>query len=67
MLVIACAAVSMSGCLIAAANGMIEYHFHIFIVLPLLLSYGQWAAVLAGAATAAVHHLALWLLSFTGI
>ena len=52
----------MSGVLIAAANGMIEYHFHIFIVLPLLLSYGKWLAVLVGALTAAVHHLALWII-----
>jgi methyl-accepting chemotaxis protein len=60
--VMSCAAVSMSGVLIAAANGMIEFHFHIFIVLALLLTFGMWTTILVGAATASVHHLALWLL-----
>ena len=39
------------------ALGMIELHFGIFVSLATLLCYRDWRPIVAGAATAALHHL----------
>ncbi|MBK1878288.1 methyl-accepting chemotaxis protein [Pelagicoccus mobilis] len=54
------AATSMSALLIHLSRGMIEMHFHIFVALAALIGLGSRAAILAGAATTAVHHIAFF-------
>ncbi len=39
------------------AAGRTELHFGIFVLLAFLLCYRDWAVIVAGAATAALHHL----------
>ncbi len=50
----------LSGGLIHLGGGMIEMHFHIFMLLPLFAMYGSPWVVVAGAAAAAVHHIAMF-------
>ncbi|WP_221032823.1 methyl-accepting chemotaxis protein [Actomonas aquatica] len=50
----------LSGGLIHLGGGMIEMHFHIFVILPLFAMYGNPWVVVAGAAAAAVHHIAMF-------
>jgi methyl-accepting chemotaxis protein len=38
-------------------HGMTELHFGIFVLLAFLVCYQDWRVIVAGAATAAVHHL----------
>lgn len=52
----------MSGILIHLSNGMIEFHFHIFVVLAWMIVFGNPWALLTAAATAAVHHLAFYFI-----
>lgn len=54
------AATSMSALLIHSGRGMIEMHFHVFVSLAALISLASRAAVLAGALTTAVHHVAFF-------
>jgi ABC-type phosphate transport system auxiliary subunit len=51
----------LSAGLIHLGGGMIEMHFHVFVVLPLLAVFGLMPVVIAGAATIAVHHVAFFL------
>lgn len=46
-----------SALMIHLGRGMIEYHFHIFVMIALLALTGSVWPVLVGAATAAAHHL----------
>lgn len=55
--VVAVTSISFSGLLIHLGNGMIEMHFHIFIILGALSAFGLASPIVAGVATAAVHHL----------
>jgi hypothetical protein len=57
------ASLSMTALLIHLGRGMIEMHFHVFVMLALLIVFGFEWPLLAGAATIAVHHVAffLWL------
>ncbi len=50
------AGIALSAVLIHLGGGMIEMHFHIFVLLPLLALFGNPWIVVVGAATAAVHH-----------
>lgn len=54
------AGIALSAVLIHLGGGMIEMHFHIFVLLPLLALFGNPWVVVAGAATAAVHHVAFY-------
>lgn len=56
------AAIGMSGILIHAGRGLIEMHFHVFVSLGLLIVLADAVALLAAAATAAVHHAGLFFL-----
>lgn len=47
----------LSAGLIHLGGGMIEMHFHVFVLLPLLSVFGRMPVVIAAAATIAVHHL----------
>jgi hypothetical protein len=51
------AAVSMSALLIHAGRGMIEMHFHIFVMLALLIAYGDVWTLIGAAALIAMHHV----------
>jgi methyl-accepting chemotaxis protein len=51
-----------SGLLIHAARGMIEFHFHVFVALALLIVFADWLMLAAAAATIAVHHTAFYFL-----
>ena len=48
---------AMVGLLIHCARGVAEAHFAVFAFLACTVVYRRWQAVLAGAATIAVHHL----------
>jgi methyl-accepting chemotaxis protein len=48
---------AMVALLIHAARGRPEAHFAVFAFLACTVVYGHWRAVVAGAATIAVHHL----------
>lgn len=54
---VAISAISFSGLLIHLGNGMIEMHFHIFIILGALSSFGLVTPIISGVITAALHHL----------
>ncbi|EDY82859.1 Methyl-accepting chemotaxis protein signaling domain [Verrucomicrobiia bacterium DG1235] len=54
------AATSMSALLIHLSRGMIEMHFHIFAAIAALVGLGSRGAILAGAATTAIHHIAFY-------
>ena len=43
---------------IQLGQGMVEFHFGVFVTLALLLVYQDWALVVFGAAAFAVHHIA---------
>ncbi|CAM2919398.1 methyl-accepting chemotaxis protein [Rariglobus hedericola] len=51
---------ALSAQLIHLGGGMIEMHFHVFVLLPLLAVFGRVPVVLAGAVTIAVHHVAFF-------
>ena len=59
---IAIALMSWSCVLIHDARGMIEFHFHIFIALALLIMFGSPWVILTAAATIALQHLSLYFL-----
>ena len=48
---------AISGLLIHVARGHNEAHFSVFAFLAVTVVYRRWEAVVAGAATIAVHHL----------
>lgn len=56
------AAICVSGVLIHLSKGMIEFHFHIFVVLAWITVFGNPWAVATAAGAAAVHHLGFFLL-----
>lgn len=51
------AGISFSALLIHLGQGMIEMHFHIFVMLAALIAYARRMPILVAAGTAAVHHL----------
>ncbi|WP_051937218.1 MULTISPECIES: methyl-accepting chemotaxis protein [Erwinia] len=48
--------IAYAALLIQSGEGDTEYHFFIFVLLSALLAYRDYRPLLAGAATAAVHH-----------
>jgi methyl-accepting chemotaxis protein len=57
----AAATMCMSGLLIHLGRGMIEMHFHVFVGLGTVVLLAEPWAVIAAAATIAVHHVLFWL------
>ncbi len=55
-----------SGLFIHQSHGLTEIHFHVFCVLSFLLAYRDYRVNLVGAATIAVHHVALAALTMIG-
>jgi Methyl-accepting chemotaxis protein len=49
-----------SGLLIHLGNGMIEMHFHVFIMLAIMIVFALQTPVLTAVVTIAVHHLAFF-------
>ncbi|MBB5059148.1 hypothetical protein HDF16_003871 [Granulicella aggregans] len=64
---IAVAAMGTSALAIYVANGMIEAHFEIFVLIALLAVYGRIAPLLTAGATIALHHVLFWLWLPAGI
>jgi two-component sensor histidine kinase len=56
-------AMVMGGLLVHFGQGpmQIEMHFYFFVLIALLAVFGNPAAILAAAATVALHHAAVWL------
>jgi methyl-accepting chemotaxis protein len=61
-LVVATAVATFCGLLIHQADGMLEFHFAVFVALAILVTYRDWRVVVWAAAVIAVQHLgAAWL------
>lgn len=56
-----------SALFIQQVHGLTEAHFHVFCGLAFLLAYRDWAPVVVGAATIAVHHVAFAILQHLGL
>jgi hypothetical protein len=54
-------AMGMSGLLIHLGHGMIEMHFHVFVMIGVLILLGDLWALLAAAGAIAAHHIVFWL------
>jgi signal transduction histidine kinase len=50
------ALVSCSGLLVHLTNGLIESHFHFFVVIPLISLYRDWRPLAVGLAYVVIHH-----------
>jgi methyl-accepting chemotaxis protein len=48
-----------SGALIHLGGGLIEWHFHVFVSLALLILYYDWLPIVLAAGFIAVHHIIL--------
>jgi len=61
----------MSMVLVAAtieqANGLLEMHFGVFVVIALLLYYRDWIPVVVAATAITVHHLAFYWMQARGL
>lgn len=57
----------MAGVLIHQAQGLIEFHFAIFVLLAFLLVYRDWVPVVVGAVTTAGHHVVFHHLQHAGV
>lgn len=57
---IAFAGMCYSGVLIHLGNGMIEMHFHVFIMLAIMIVFALQTPVLTAVVTIAVHHVAFF-------
>ncbi|HEY1368654.1 MAG TPA: methyl-accepting chemotaxis protein [Gaiellaceae bacterium] len=60
-LVVAAAFMSYSALFINLGHGRIEYHFHVFVAMAILLMYRDWRAPAFGGVVIAVHHAAFQL------
>ncbi|OFZ30116.1 MAG: hypothetical protein A2622_09700 [Bdellovibrionales bacterium RIFCSPHIGHO2_01_FULL_40_29] len=65
--VIAFSTIGFSGLLIHLGGGLIELHFHIFIMLAAFIAFGLKTPIVVGVATTAVHHVALFFLLPTSV
>lgn len=54
--------IALSALMIHLGKGMIEWHFHIFIMIGILSLLATPYAIISAAATAAVHHVAFYFL-----
>jgi len=50
------ALVSCSGLLVHLTNGLIESHFHFFVVIPLISLYRDWRPLVVGLVFVVAHH-----------
>lgn len=57
----------LSGTMIHLGKGMIEWHFHIFVALGVLVLFASPWTIVAAAATAAVHHTAFYFFLPTSV
>lgn len=48
-----------SGVIIHLGAGLVEWHFHVFVAMAMLLLYYDWRPIVAAAITIAVHHIVL--------
>lgn len=55
------ASMGMSALAIYCTRGLIETHFHVFVMLSALIVYGRTRPLLAAAGTIILHHLLFWL------
>jgi methyl-accepting chemotaxis protein len=55
-----------SALFIHQSNGLIEFHFHVFISLATLLAYRDWRVPVVAAPVIAVHHLGVHALASNG-
>jgi methyl-accepting chemotaxis protein len=51
---------ALSAGLIHLGGGMIEMHFHVFVLIPLMAVFGRISVIIAAAATIAVHHVSFF-------
>ena len=54
--------IALSGVMIHLGKGMIEWHFHIFVMIGVLCLLANPFAIVASAATAAVHHIGFYFI-----
>lgn len=59
---LACASMGFSALLIHLGHGMIEMHFHIFVMLGLMIVFGSPVPMIAAGALIALHHLTFYFL-----
>ncbi|MGH8913840.1 MAG: sensor histidine kinase [Acidimicrobiia bacterium] len=57
------ALVTCSGLLVHITNGLIESHFHFFVVIPLVSLYRDWRPLAAGLVFVLVHHSVVGVIS----
>jgi hypothetical protein len=55
------AAMGFSALLIHETGGRIEAHFHVFVMLAMMIVFGRMAPLVVAAAVIAVQHLAFWI------
>jgi methyl-accepting chemotaxis protein len=48
-----------SGTIIHLGGSLIEWHFHVFVALALLVLYYDWLPIVVAAGTVAIHHILL--------
>jgi hypothetical protein len=58
---LAIAAMGTSALAIYVANGMIEAHFELFVLIAMLAVFGRVAPVVVAGVTIALHHILFWL------
>jgi len=63
---LAAALMVMTALHIHQSQGMIEFHFGVFVLLAMLLYYRDWLPVLVAAATIAVHHFGFYFIQLGG-
>lgn len=63
----AVSAMGFSALLIHLGNGMIEMHFHIFVMLALMILYASPAPILAAAGAICVHHVLFFFVAPTSL
>lgn len=61
-LLIGFSSMGYSALLIHLAGGMIEFHFHIFVMLAALGVFGLWSPIFTAVVTVAVHHIGFFFL-----
>jgi len=48
-----------SGVIIHLGAGLVEWHFHVFVAMAMLVLYYDWRPIVAAAVTIAIHHIIL--------
>jgi hypothetical protein len=55
-MMVAMGLLTSSALLVHLTGGLIESHFHFFVIVPLLTPYGDWSVFLLAIGYVAVHH-----------